>query len=476
MNQQDAVAAVSSPPTTPVVEEPARGVARHDRRQRRAGLVAPKPAAERVSYPRPGEPIVPRLLRPLVIERRPVSHGDSDTELLARVDLGPVAWMRLPPETCRRLSMLVVDRVQTRLHTLPALVLNHSLPHPRIALTLPIERRTANTIRRELPNTETGSWTIERYIGLRRFGGRALVDLLAAIEARGGADIEPSISPSRVSAVSEFQSEIALDRALAAITRRLPISEAQANAELLQERMVDGPIDLSQLARTAVQLGRNAPFHVIEVGGSRMAARLSDLTAARAAYRIAVRAVRGWGTAPIRAVVAQLRAVVQSSVAASFVERLLCGISSFRWLDRADGWFWFAHQRNPLLNDLRKVFSVARRVPLARLWSALFRTRLGPLPSPEAVREICAAVPGARIDRGAVTIDRPFARAAYLSDSERRVASILESAPQGLSGSQMRGKIRALGLPWTPVWHLLRHSPLVESAPNGLYQLVGSAA
>ena len=60
-----------------------------------------------MNYPRPGEPIVPRLLRPLVLERHPSGAAiDSDNDLIARDDLGADAWKRLPPETCRRVRRL----------------------------------------------------------------------------------------------------------------------------------------------------------------------------------------------------------------------------------------------------------------------------------------------------------------------------------------------------------------------------------
>src|SRR5262249_43254529 len=137
-----------------------------------------------VRYPRKGEAIVPRLLRPLVIERRPAPRSDPDRDMLARLDLGPEAWARLSPATCERLSMLVVDRVQTRIHLLPEFALPHPLPGRRVALSLPLERHTANTIRRTLRTRGAGPWTVARYLALPRFGGRALVDLLAAVEAR----------------------------------------------------------------------------------------------------------------------------------------------------------------------------------------------------------------------------------------------------------------------------------------------------
>ena len=394
------------------------------------------------------------------------------------MDLGADAWTRLTREECERLAMVVVDRVQTRVHALPAITRNHLLPDPRTALGLPIERRTANTIRRGAGSgaTASGPWTVGRYLALPRFGGRALVDLLAAVEARHEitAGLEAD-GPEVFSASGDFASERALDTALTLIGQRLPISETQAKADLVHEGLIDGSVDLASLAHTAVRLGRHAPFHIIEMGGTRMVVRLADVTAARASYRIAIRAVQGWGTATIRAVASQLRVAVHAVVAAPFIEQLLAGTNGFRWLDRQQGWFWFAQGRNPIVEDLKKVFSVATRLSFARLWAALFRTRLGPAASAEAIEQICAAVPGMRLDGETVTIDRPFDRRAYLTDAENRVTRLLEKAPpEGMSESQIRRVVRTLGLPWTTVWRLLRYSPVVERSPNDLNRLLGS--
>jgi len=427
-------------------------------------------------YPRPGEPILPRLLRPLVIDRRPAAFLDADSALLARSALGPEAWTLLPPETCRRLSQLVVDRVQTRVAALPDVVLTSPLPEPRLALALPLERRTINTIRRALGDrSSVGPWTVERYRGLDRFGGRALVDLVAAVEGRAGW-VEP-VAEAKVTTGGEGKwSARALDEAIALLTGHLPISEQQASSELIRSGLAVGPVDVREIARAAVALGRRAPFQVIELGDSRVIVKLSDLTTARTAYRIAVRAVQGWGTATIRAVAAQLRVVVQAVVATSFVERVLQGISSFRWLDQKEGWFWFTQRCNPLVDNLKKVFSVATRLPVTRVWNALFRTRSGPPPSVEAIEQICAEVPEAQLTGSDVFVERQFDRAAHLGETEDRVARLLEAKPAGMSGREVRGAARAAGLPWTPVLRMLRFSPVVEGPSDGLYRLVGSTA
>jgi hypothetical protein len=435
-------------------------------------------------YPRKGEPLVPKLLRPLVLERRPAAfRADADSDMLAYVDLGPAVWGRLPPETCERLALLVVDRVQTRLRSLPELARTAPLPDPGTAVTLPLERRTLNTLRRVVVTRGSvaaepdAPWNIDRYLTIPRFGGRALVDLLSAIESRGlvAPPPPPGRAASATAATGAIASERSLDDVLLAVAHRLPISELQANEDLIREGRVSEPADLSELVRTAVKLGRDAPFRVIEVGGSRMLVRLSDVTMARAAYRIAVRAVQGWGTVTMRAVTAQLRAAVQTIVSLAFVEKLLVGVSTFRWLDRQEGWFWFVQRSNPLLGDVRKILSVVTQVPLARLWGALFRTRSGPPPSPEALQQICAAIPGTRVADAALKIDRALDRALHLSEGEKRVVNLLESAGGKLSESQIRTTVKSIGLPWTPIWRLLRSSPVVERSPAGLYCLVGYA-
>src|SRR3954449_3054553 len=97
-------------------------------------------------YPRFGEPIVPRLLRELIVDRRAPAPYEGDAALapLLRTDLGPDAWQRFSAEICHRLSLAVVDRVQTRLGSLSDLVCETVLPPPEVGVRLAPRTRTAN--------------------------------------------------------------------------------------------------------------------------------------------------------------------------------------------------------------------------------------------------------------------------------------------------------------------------------------------
>lgn len=415
-----------------------------------------------MNYPRPGEPIVPRVLRPLVLERhRDTRAVDPASDLIDRDDLGADAWRRLPPEICRRVSLLVVDRVRTRLRALPQAIRDTLLPAPEAVLALPIERRTINTLRRaDSPRSNGEPWTIGRYLEMRRFGGRALVDLLAAFEARVGGMELPGLAHVGLA------DDRALKRVLLTIARRLPIAEHLLN--------IEESMDVVSLLKSAVQLGHRFSFRVIDLGRTRIVVHLCDLTAARAAYRIAVRTVQMLGAATVDGIAGQVRATTRSAVDASFVEGVLSGLPAFRWLDRETGWFWFVQRSNPLVGSLRKVLSVATRMPLVRLASVLFRMRAGPRPSATVVKGLCRAVPEIRIVDGMVMVDKAFDRRAHLNEEETRVVRFLETTRSGLSESQLRCLIRDIGLAWTPIWRLLRSSPLFEQSPEGRFRLVGS--
>ena len=261
---------------------------------------------------------------------------------------------------------------------------------------------------------------------------------------------------------------------LVSISRRLPIAERQLDMDGLRDGRGSGTLDVTHLLKSATQLGHELSFRVIDIGGTRVVVRLRDLTAARAAYRIAVRTVRTVGAATIEGIAGQTRATSRGAIDGAFVEGLLSGLTTFRWLDRSSGWFWFVQRSNPLLANVRKVLSVATRLSVPRLAAVLFRTRSGPRPSPAVVQGLCVAVPEVKIKDGMVIVDKPLDRRAYLNEEESRVVRFLESSGGGLSDAQLRWLVRQIGLAWTPVWRLLRSSPLFEQSPEGVFRLVGN--
>lgn|GEM_PF-2616064 len=387
-------------------------------------------------------------------------RAGAEGELLNSRNLGPEVWKNLPPDKCLRLGMAVVDRIQTRLQGLPAHVLDAPLPDPATALTFRIERRTANTLRRAIGDGADGPWTLKRYLNLPRFGGRAVVDLLAAAEANGGGANAREIVAERIS-----------DRALTIIARQLPISEKRVTEDLAACG-APTPFDLRELVRSTVVRGQIALFHVLEIGGARIALRLSQLSAARTAFRVASRSVQSWGATTIASVAALIDVVPGAESSTSFVEQVLVDLPAFRWIDRSNGWFWFVGRPNPLLDDLRRILSVTSRLPVPRLSTALFHIRRGGSPAPETLGRICAEIPGARVVAGELIFDGRLDRAAYLTETETRLVTTLEAAGGTLPLTDLRRAIQAMGLSWTPASHSVRTSPLFTTSGEGLVRLL----
>jgi hypothetical protein len=157
---------------------------------------------------------------------------------------------------------------------------------------------------------------------LPRFGGRAVVDLLAAVEAHG--------LVSRSDGAHDVAARIAL------VVANLPISERRARLLIEKEGIPGEAVTLKELARAAVRDGGRVPFRIVELGGVKIAVGLSQVTAARIAYRLATRAVRGAGGARIRAIPALLRETPDLAIDVPFVERVLSEVDAFRWIDRRE--------------------------------------------------------------------------------------------------------------------------------------------
>ena len=253
------------------------------------------------------------------------------------------------------------------------------------------------------------------------------------------------------------------DRALTIIARQLPISEKRVNEDLAACG-APTPFDLRGLVRSTVGRGQIAPFHVLEIGGARIALRLSQLSAARAAYRVAVRSIQSWGATTIASMAALVGDVPGSESVDSFVEQVLVDLPAFRWIDRSNGWFWFVGRPNPLLDDLRKILSVTPRLPVVRGYgNALFHIRRGGAPAPETLGRVCAEIPGARVTAGELIFDGRLDRSVYLSETETRLVTALEAAGGACPLGDLEGRFRPAGLSWTPASSRGAHlTPLLD--------------
>ena len=277
----------------------------------------------------------------------------------------------------------IVLRVSRTLRNLPDDLLTRALPHPSAVLhALPIEDRTRGVLDRLLPLlAREATWTVERYLHIPKFGARCLVDLLAAHEEAGGATT-PLLGAARPPAGTAAQSGRTvvpftpvdlgrLDDISRLLRRSLPMVESDAAHLLMCERLASRPITLEHLAAIYRAISQPAPFRVVASGETPVAVAADNHGFSATVSATAARLVSRWGVSTVATVVRQLAALRPSAASRAIVARLLVALPRLRWLDDRMGWFSLAGDRSPLRLAVDKAVSVAGRVPLRALRSAL---------------------------------------------------------------------------------------------------------
>jgi len=176
-----------------------------------------------------------------------------------------------------------------------------------------------------------------------------------------------------------------LDRALQTAAELLParpsvIEEALARAGITTD------FSLASLIAAATIFGKELPF--AEIG--EILAPPGNWAPPSAIRNISRRLVEHWGATTIAELELQLRDAgfdVEPDLLAISIETL----DSFAWLDEERGWFWVRGARNRLLNQVKKVVSVAGTIELGELRAGVGRHHRmkGFRPPREVLASIC---------------------------------------------------------------------------------------
>ena len=268
-----------------------------------------------------------------------------------------------------------------------------------------------------------------------------------------------------------------MDRVVSLIESRLPASEAQLVAALVRAGVPTPEPSLAAIAKALKAAGERVPFRTVDLHGTRIAVEPHHATLAKTTYGLASRGVSAWGATSVANVAGRLQVMTSRKVSPQFVRRLVAAVEGFAWLDESDGWFWFRGLKNRLVDDLETIFSVVRRVSLARLWCALRRVHAwatAPLP-PHVLARVSAALAGVQLVGDVVVVsERHARRERRLSVSEARMVRMLKQAGRPLPADEIR-RILSPSLPASSLRWLLHSSALIEPRADGCFGLLGAA-
>lgn len=339
---------------------------------------------------------------------------------------------------------------------------------------------------------EASSYTLERELfdiigsvtaGLRN---RGLIALLWGWDGLGGTTLEAAgqaygltrervrqiaaKAEGRLSQLPVFAPS--LGKARDVLISRSPGLADDLECELVGLGISEKPFRLEGIVHALWLLYHEESLVLSVSGGKRTLSFRGDGEIGSTVLRVARRMVAHWGVANLQDV---------GEEAGCNNERLLTAVlegeSSFSWLDRERGWFWFNDsRRNPLRTRIRKVLAVADTITIGELRLAVsrpYRAR-GFSPTRRVLREACSQMRGCTVQGDLVTAVEPSMFLPALTSTERILVRALRESGGLLDRPRLEEICREAGMNRSTFYVYIGYSPVVISYARGVYGLPGT--
>jgi uncharacterized membrane protein len=323
------------------------------------------------------------------------------------------------------------------------------------------------------------AWRIRDLIGAARLGPTALVDLLAAREENQRsatpalAYLPAAVSPRGLERVSTPIASRLADFA-ALVRGRLPLRPDELGDLLISSGLSAARLTVDEVLRLFRDWQLPVPFRTVRRGGAAVLVPPASLASAEALVTTASHLVFHWGLCTLNSVVGRIRSLALADLGAGAAARVLASIPRFRWLDEPSGWFSFVGYSSRVRIAIRKVFSVASRVPLRDLSAALGKRVKALATAPRAaVESYLSEIAGCEIE-GDWVKPRASLIPAPLAGTERAIVEVFRHSGGRVTREVLRRDALAAGVKLAAVRHFIRTSPLVIARSREL-QLVGFA-
>lgn len=264
-----------------------------------------------------------------------------------------------------------------------------------------------------------------------------------------------------------------LDRSLQVAADLVPASRSMLETALLDAGLVNGHFSVASLVAAAEIFGKQVPF--TDAGGHLAPpGNWAPLSAIRTTTR---RLVEHWGATTVTDV--QLRLEEEGfEVEPRLLQLTIEGLDGFGWLDPVRGWFWVRGPRNRLLNQTRKIMSVAGSIELSELRAGVGRHHRmkGFRPPREVLAALCLAS-GEYIREGDRIVGGPGLPdwRTVLGDNERRlVQALFDYGPVMRRDDLERVVVVERGLNRSSFYVYLTYSPIIERYAPGVFGLRGA--
>lgn len=287
-----------------------------------------------------------------------------------------------------------------------------------------------------------------------------------------------------------------LGRALRTIRQQMPVSGEDLASQLQNENITDDLWSLEALCDTARSLGREVGFvlDTVEVegdkpfivvwngetsGGSKVSAqRLFQLVATH----VWERGIGFWPDLQLEI------ANAENEEVSLLAEVILEHHPAVRWIDRSQGWFWLEEtrvlrgQESRLLTPIVRALSVARRLSLKRLYTAVMRVHLRKvrpgfdweMPPQEVFEAWCYGQNRFSIENGQIEMrDTPPWRE-VVENTEATMVEIMEQHGPLLSRYKFYQLAAQRGIPKPTFYIYVDGLSTIEEIDDSVFALIGA--
>ena len=269
----------------------------------------------------------------------------------------------------------------------------------------------------------------------------------------------------------------ALDRALDFIQRRLPIAVTDLQNELSQAGLTAVNLRLENIQKAAKLLDRPIPFALVTASGNRLAVDAEHAKMPLLAAEIAKQEVYYHGVANLDRIQTALREKYSDQIQRPTVVRMLEFIEGFRWLDEETGWFWLpSTRRHGLPKAIQKILSVAKRIRVAELRTAVGRNRrMWPdVPPEEVILEFCRQVPDVVVKGDLVVADPPLDWTKTLTGVEAQLVKILKTHGPVMERGELEDLCASAGMNRFSFHAFVACSTVIKHFGHSVYGLIGT--
>jgi hypothetical protein len=264
-----------------------------------------------------------------------------------------------------------------------------------------------------------------------------------------------------------------LDRALQSAAKLVPASPSAVEAALINSGIFGQPFSIASLIAAAEIFSKELPF----VEAAEHVAPLGNWAPSSTIRTTARRLVEHWGATTVTDVEGRLREE-GFEVEPRLLEMTVEALDGFRWLDQERGWFWMVGTRNRLLNQVKKIMSVAGSIDLSELRAGVGRHHRmnGFRPPREVLATLCLDSgdyhrDGDRIYGGPELADWQD----VLGANERMlVQALFDYGPVMRRDDLERIVVGERGLNRSSFYVYLTYSPMLERYAPGVFGLRGS--